>query len=95
MPKNRFDALFAEADAAFDGAHQETLNELTGLSREEVDSVIPGTADLRIYNVLMKVVEDASRNHLSQAQLVNNIRELGEVGVKLAQKVPSLAALLA
>lgn len=94
MPKNRFDALFAEADAAFDGAHHKALNELTGLSRKEVDSVIPGTADLRTYNVLMKVVEDASRNHLSQAQLVNNIRELGEVGVKLAQKVPSLAALL-
>lgn len=94
MSENRFDALFAEADAAFDGAYNESLNELTGLSREEVDAVVPGTIDLRVYNVLMKVVEDASRNHLSQAQLAVNIKELGEVGVRIAKKVPALAALL-
>ena len=94
MPENRFDALFAEADAAFNGAYNVALKELTGLSREEVDAVTPGTADLRTYNVLMKVVEEASRDHLSQAQLVSNIRELGEVGVRIARKVPALAALI-
>lgn len=94
MPENRFHTLFAEAEAAFDGVHREKLNDLAGLSKEEIDSVTPGTADLRTYSVLMKVVEEASMKNLSQAELAENIRELGDVAVSIAKKVPRLAAII-
>jgi len=94
MPENRFSALFAEADAAFNGKYKMELNELAGLSKEEIDAVTPDTTDLKMYLVLTQVVEQASRNNLSQAQLVEDIKELGELAVKIARKVPRLAALL-
>lgn len=94
MPENRFSALFAEADAAFNGKYKEELNELAGLSKEEIDAVAPGTTDLKMYLILTQVVEQASKNNLSQAQLVEDINELGELAVKIARKVPRLAALL-
>ncbi len=90
----RFSDLFAEADAAFNGMYKDELNELTGLSKEVVDSVTPGTEDLRVYSVLIKVVEQASKENLSKAQLAENIKELGEIAVKIAKKIPRLAAIL-
>jgi len=94
MTENRFSDLFAEADAAFNGKYKKELNALTGLSKEEIDSVTPGTTDLQIYSVLIKVVEKASKDNLSQAQLIANIKELGEIAVKIAKKVPQFAGLL-
>jgi len=94
MTENRFSDLFAEADAAFNGKYKKELNALTGLSKEEIDSVTPGTTDLQIYSVLIKVVEKASKDNLSQAQLIANIKELGEIAVKIAKKVPQFADLL-
>ena len=94
MADNRFTELFAEADAAFRGKYKKELNELVGLSKEEINSVTPGTTDLQVYSVLIKVVEQASKNNLSQAQLIENIKELGDVAVKIAKKAPLLAALL-
>ena len=94
MAKNRFDDLFAEAAAAFNGQYKDELNKLYGLSKDEIDSIIPGTADLQMYAVLIKVVEDASKKNLSQAKLVQNIKDLGDLAVKIAKKIPEFAALL-
>lgn len=94
MSDNRFDDLFAEADAAFSGRYKNELNQLVGLSKEEIDSVTPETTDLKVYAVLVKVVEKASKDNLSQAQLVESIKSLGQVAVQIARKVPGLAALL-
>ncbi|GET31453.1 hypothetical protein PbJCM13498_03160 [Prolixibacter bellariivorans] len=94
MSENRFSQLFAEADAAFDGTYKNELDKLTGLSKEEIDSITPDTEDLRVYSVLVKVVEKASRENSSQAQLLDDIRSLGDVAVKIAKKVPQLAKLL-
>jgi hypothetical protein len=44
--------------------------------------------------VLVKVVEKASKDNLSQAQLVENIKSMGNVAVQIAKKVPGLAAWL-
>lgn len=94
MAKNRFSQLFADADAAFNGVYKKELDKLTGLSRDEIDSITPGTEDLRVYSVLVKVVENASKENLSQAELIENIKELGDIAVKLAKKIPQFAALL-
>ncbi len=90
----RFSALFEEADAAFNGVYKAELDKLIGLSKEDIDSVTPDTEDLRVYSVLVKVVEKASRENISKAQLVSDIKELGDIAVKIAKKVPQFAALL-
>lgn len=94
MPKNRFTQLFRDADAAFNGQYKEELNALQGFSKEEIDAIIPGTEDLQVYSVLIKVVEQASKDNLAQAQLIEDIKELGEVAVKIAKKIPKFYGLL-
>jgi hypothetical protein len=94
MAENRFDDLFADADAAFNGLYKDELNQLVGLSKEEIDSLTPETTDLKTYAVLIKVVEKASKDNLSQAQLIENINALGDVAIQIAKKVPQFAALL-
>jgi hypothetical protein len=94
MAENRFTDLFAEADAAFNGKYKTELNGLMGLSRADIDSIIPGTSDLQIYSILIKVVEKASKENLTQAQLIGNIKGLGDVAVKIAEKIPLFASLL-
>ncbi len=94
MSENQFDDLFAEADAAFNGLYKNELTQLVGLSQAEIDAIIPKTTDSQVYSMLIKVVEKASQDNLSQVQLVENIKMLGEVAVKIAKKVPTLAALL-
>lgn len=91
---NRFNDLFNQADAAFNGLHKDELGQLQGLSQIEIDAVTPGTEDLRVYSVLVEVVKQASRDNISQAELINNIKDLGEVAIKIAKKIPKFAALL-
>ena len=93
MKTKSLEELFAEADQNFNGVYKKELNELTGLSKAEIDSVTPGTEDLKVYSVLVKVVEQASRNHDKQAKLVEDITKMGEIAIKIAKKIPSLAAL--
>ena len=70
------------------------MNGLSGLSAEEVDSITADTSDLRVYSVLIKVVENASKENLTKAQLVDDIKSLGDIAIKIAKKVPQLATLL-
>jgi hypothetical protein len=93
MP-NEFDDLFKEAEDAFNGEHKNELNSLLGLSREEIDSVTPDTSDLIIYDVLIGVVKKASKDNISQAQLIDKIKGLGDVAIKIAKKIPAFTALL-
>lgn len=94
MSNNRFKDLFAKADAAFNGKFKDELNALNGLSKTEIDAMTPGTADLRMYSVLIKVVEKASRDNLAQAQLIEDIKELGDLAIKIAKKIPRLKDML-
>ena len=80
---------------AFEGAYKDQLDGLSGLSREEVDRITPNdVTDLETYNELIEIVKEASASNLEQAELVTQIKELGEVAVNIAKRVPSLAALL-
>ena len=67
---------------------------MRGLSRSEINALTPGTSDAQIYLDLIKVVEQASKENLSQAELVLRIKGLGETAVKIAKKVPLFASLL-
>ena len=79
---------------AFNGAYQEEIKELLGLSREEVDQITPGTTDLETYDQLITVVKEASAANISQAELKTRIAELGEVAIAIAKRIPTLMALL-
>jgi hypothetical protein len=94
MPRNKFTKLFADADKAFNGEYKDELNGLLGLSKKEIDAITPGTEDLEEYSILIKVVEKASQDNLSQAQLISDINALGEVARKIAGKIPRFADLL-
>jgi hypothetical protein len=92
--KRRLREKMAENRQAFEGVYKDQINGLMGLSKTEIDSITPDTADLEIYDQLITVVKEASRVNLAQAQLKERIEELGEVAVKIAGKVPSLAAIV-
>tara|TARA_B100000780_G_C21115545_1_gene451273 strand:+ start:1807 stop:2076 length:270 start_codon:yes stop_codon:yes gene_type:complete len=88
---NRFDDLFDEADAAFNATYQEELNQLKGLSPEVITSITP---KIKEYKALVSVVEKASKENISKAQLVENIKGLGKIAVTIAKKIPKFSELL-
>jgi hypothetical protein len=79
---------------AFQGIYKKELDELSGLSRREIDEITPDITDLQKYDELVTVVKEASRGNLAQAQLKRQIENLGEVAVKIARRVPSLEKIL-
>lgn len=79
---------------AFMGRYRDELNALLGLSKEDIDKITPDTTDLEIYAQLISVVKEASADNIDQAELKNRIIELGEVGVKIAKRIPALVDLL-
>ena len=81
-------------DDAFRGKYKKELSGLYALSQEDVDALVPGTADLATYAKLISIVEHASAENLAQAELVRQIRDLGQLGVRIAKLVPALAALV-
>ena len=93
--KRRLREKMEENREAFEGQYKEELNHLMGLSRSEIDLITPDLTDLQIYDQLITIVKEASRVNLAQQELKSRIEELGEVAIKIAKKVPSLAALLA
>jgi len=78
---------------AFIGQYSNEINQLLGLSRQEIDAIVPGTTDLETYDQLITIVKEASKRNISQAELKERIEELGEVGIEISKKVSSLAKL--
>ena len=89
---SRFDNLFNEADGAFNAneKYQQEIEQLKGLSPEDIASITP---NIKEYTALVSVVEKASKENISKAQLAANIRQLGPVVVKIAKKTPLLSEL--
>ena len=83
------------ADESFKGKYADELNDLLGLSKEDIDRITPDTSDLQAYHQLITLVEMASRQNVAQAELRSQIRTLGTTAMEIAKKVPRLAALLA
>ena len=79
---------------AFKGKYKEQLTVLMGLSKEEVDKIIPGTTDLETYAQLISIVKEASADNIDQAELKNRIMALGEVGQEIIKRIPALIDLI-
>ena len=88
------DAALERGREAFVGKYKDELNALSGLSKEEIDAISPGTTDLQKYDELITVVKEASRVNLSQAELKAQIEKLGDIAVTIAKRVPTLAGIL-
>ncbi len=80
---------------AFKGKYRKEINDLLSISQAEIDAITPGTTDLEIYDLLIEVVKEASRRNLAQAELKDRIELLGEIAIKIAKHIPSLAVLFA
>ena len=78
---------------AFQGDYKEEIEGLLGLSREEIDKITPDTTDLQTYDKLIALVKRASEKNISQAELKNRIKELGEVAILISMRVTKLARL--
>ncbi len=94
MAKNRFDDMFTEAGEKFAGKYQKELNELKGFSEEELDLLLPDSDSKKKYNSLIKLVDKASKENMDQAELIDRIKNMGSIAIKLVEKLPSFAALL-
>jgi hypothetical protein len=94
MKTNRFSESFVNADAAFSGMYSAELKQLKGLSKEEINAIVPASNSMQTYQALIEIVEKASEDNLAQAQLILKIKGLGASAIKLAKKIPGWAALL-
>ena len=77
MKTNRFSESFANADAVFNGMYSSELRQLKGLSKEEINAIVPASNSMQTYQALVEVVEKASKDNLAQAQLISKIKSLG------------------
>ena len=93
--KNDLEKDLKAGREAFEGKYGTEIDELMGLSRAEIDAITPDATDLQVYDQLMAAVKQASRHNLSQAQLSENIKALGDIAVAIAKKSAKLTALLA
>ncbi|WP_321470982.1 hypothetical protein [Halarcobacter sp.] len=83
-----------EGKETFKGKYEKQLNDLSALAKIEFDSIAPNVDNLEKYNQLIKVVKKASEKNLNQAQLKEQILKLGDIAIKIAEKIPSLAAII-
>ena len=84
-------ARFAEIHEEFNGLYKTELKALQGLSREEIDAIEPGTTDTEVYLKLIAIVQAASAQNIKQAELLEDIEELGGIAIEIVKKVPELA----
>ncbi len=92
--KKRLQDKLDESRKEFEGKYKDQLKDLMGLSKEEISEITPDLVDIETYNKIIIVVKEASRANLSAVALKKNIEELGKIAVKIAKKVPSLAAII-
>ncbi len=74
--------------------NKKALDELLQLSKDDLDAVLPHGTGTEIYANLISVLKEATRHNIAQAELVNQIKRLGQAGVSIAKLVAPLAAIL-
>ena len=94
MKTNRFTESFANADAAFSSMYAAELKQLKGLSKEEINTIVPASNSMQVYQALVEIIEKASKDNLAQAQLMSKIKGLGTSAINIAKKIPNWAILL-
>ncbi len=88
--ERELDDILTKSREAFAGKYKNELHQLLGLSKSDIDAITPTTTDLEVYDALIEVVKEASRQNISQAGLKVRIEKLGSIALKIAEKVPDL-----
>ena len=88
----RLQRRYAKIHKPFTGEYADELKALQGLSQAEIGEITPDNTDIEVYRKLIAIVEEASVKNFTQAELLEDIQELGEVAITIAKKVPVLAA---
>ena len=98
---DEFEAMLADLERAADRASQalegkfsDVYKQLRALSPEEIGDITPDTTDQQEYERLIALVQEATVRNMSQAQLVERIRALGETAKMIARKTNALAGLI-
>ncbi len=84
---NKMDEYIEIADAEIKQEYKKELDELKGLSAEQIEQFGGTTSQM---DDIIKEVENARDNNLKQAALVENLKTLGENTYELAKKVSAL-----
>lgn len=84
---NKMDEYIEIADAEIKQEYKKELEELKGLSAEQIEQFGGTTSQM---DDIIKEVENARDNNLKQAALVGNLKTLGKNTYKLAKKVSAL-----
>lgn len=92
--RRRARSSMQRADEAFRGQYADEFRDLLGLSKAEIEEVMPDTTGLETYNQVIELVKEASRTNTEQAELKSRIENLGDAAVNIAKKVSGLAKLL-
>lgn len=80
------DQAAAKAQETLDGKFSKFYKKLRALDPADVEAITPDTNDEVEYERLLSLVQAATRENLSQAQLVSRIRALGATAVEIAKK---------
>lgn len=77
----------------FTSQYEKAIERLRDLTDEEIEAITPDVTSKEIYEELISLVEEASKQNLSQAALKERINKLGDTAVRIAKKVPELVKL--
>lgn len=89
-----FDKFESDVDKAITNAGDDTSQELasqissvTRLTDEEIQTLLPVPEDVRKMAELIKIVKSAEDDNVKARRLMDQIQELGEVTIKIIDKL--------
>ena len=82
-----FDDYIEIADNSIKVEYKRELNMLKGLTPKQIERFGGTTSQM---NDIIKEINDAKSSNLAQAQLISNVKQLGESTYQLAKKASAL-----
>lgn len=86
MSRDRFKKLFDKAEESFDKKFGSEINSITDLSELDLDKATPNLEDRELLKKIQLTVKDATQKNLSQAEVIENIKKIGDKAVDLVKK---------
>ena len=80
---NRFTDAARKAMGEVTAANSEEIARLSVMYERDFSGLLPATADCETVKALKDAVDRAAQTNMSQAQLVDNVRKLGDSAVAL------------
>jgi hypothetical protein len=90
------EASLLQTQMAFDNGdgNDNHLKNISALSLDDIAEAIPAGGGTAAHADLIRLLEEATRDNMQQAELGTRITSLGQSAMAIAKLVPSLAAIL-